>query len=123
MQLWTINKRVIDPVCPRHAAVLDAGRVRMTLTDGPDQPEAHTVPKHKKFEGAGVKITMRTKVSLVHGCCSPHTWHRHFLLTCIMTIGLWQIQNASQQPTGPQHAWQPERTMGTDLAQAQHAKC
>ena len=62
VQLWTINKRVVDPVCPRHAAVLTAGRVKLTLSDGPEQPEAFTVPKHKKCEAAGVKITMRTKV-------------------------------------------------------------
>jgi len=31
-KIWTINKRIIDPVCPRHTAVVAAGRVPVTIT-------------------------------------------------------------------------------------------
>lgn len=58
-KLWTLNKRIIDPVCPRHVAVTDAGRVLITLENGPVTPEIVSVPKHKKYAPAGVKATTR----------------------------------------------------------------
>jgi len=60
-KLWSINKRIIDPVCPRHTAVVAERRVLFTLTDGPDEPFVRMIPKHKKFEGAGEKATTFTK--------------------------------------------------------------
>ncbi|CAL9218040.1 unnamed protein product [Arabidopsis halleri] len=60
-KLWSINKRIIDPVCPRHTAVIAERRVLFTLTDGPDEPFVRLIPKHKKFEGAGEKATTFTK--------------------------------------------------------------
>ncbi|XP_047325344.1 glutamate--tRNA ligase, cytoplasmic-like [Impatiens glandulifera] len=56
-KLWSINKRIIDPVCPRHTAVIDEGRVLLTLSDGPEKPFVRIIPKHKKYEGAGEKAT------------------------------------------------------------------
>lgn len=38
-KIWTINKRIIDPVCPRHTAIETAGRVPMKLTNGPAEQE------------------------------------------------------------------------------------
>jgi hypothetical protein len=61
-KLWAINKRIIDPVCPRHTAVRAAGRVRLRLGNGPAEPEVVTVPKHKKHPPAGVKASTRTQV-------------------------------------------------------------
>nr|XP_010941452.1 glutamate--tRNA ligase, cytoplasmic [Elaeis guineensis] len=63
-KLWTINKKIIDPICPRHTAVLEENRVMLLLTDGPDGPEkpfVRIMPRHKKFEGAGTKATTYTK--------------------------------------------------------------
>ena len=60
-KLWALNKKIIDPVCPRHTAVAAAGRVLLRLNNGPDQPEVVAVPKHKKHPPAGVKATTRTK--------------------------------------------------------------
>ncbi|XP_058076275.1 glutamate--tRNA ligase, cytoplasmic [Magnolia sinica] len=56
-KLWTINKKIIDPICPRHTAVLEEQRVLMILTDGPEKPFVRVIPRHKKFEGAGKKAT------------------------------------------------------------------
>ena len=64
-KLWALNKKIIDPVCPRHTAVAAEGRVRMRLNNGPEQPEVVSVPKHKKHPPAGVKATTRTKA------CTP----------------------------------------------------
>ncbi|XP_021762788.1 glutamate--tRNA ligase, cytoplasmic-like [Chenopodium quinoa] len=60
-KLWTINKKIIDPVCARHTAVIEECRVLVTLTDGPEQPFTRIIPRHKKYEGAGEKCTTFTK--------------------------------------------------------------
>lgn len=59
-KLWTINKKIIDPVCPRHTAVIAEQRVLLTLTDGPEKPFVRIIPRHKKYEGAGEKATTYT---------------------------------------------------------------
>nr|CAD1828066.1 unnamed protein product [Ananas comosus var. bracteatus] len=59
-KLWTINKKIIDPICPRHTAVLEERRVILTLTNGPEKPFVQIIPRHKKYEGAGKKATTFT---------------------------------------------------------------
>lgn len=56
-KLWNINKKIIDPVCPRHTAIIEEGRVVLTLVDGPLTPFVRIIPRHKKYEGAGEKAT------------------------------------------------------------------
>jgi glutamyl-tRNA synthetase len=56
-KLWTINKKIIDPVCARHTAVLKDQRVIFTLTNGPEKPFVRILPRHKKYECAGKKAT------------------------------------------------------------------
>lgn len=60
-KLWTINKKIIDLVCPRHTAVVVEGRVLLTLSNGPDKPFVRMIPRHKKYEGAGEKATTFTR--------------------------------------------------------------
>ncbi|KAJ8752308.1 hypothetical protein K2173_003944 [Erythroxylum novogranatense] len=60
-KLWTINKKIIDPVCPRHTAVIEERRILLTLTNVPDKPFVRIIPRHKKYEGAGEKSTTYTK--------------------------------------------------------------
>ncbi|XP_057509745.1 glutamate--tRNA ligase, cytoplasmic-like [Actinidia eriantha] len=60
-KLWTINKKIIDPVCPRHTAVIEEGHVLLTLIDGPEKPFVRIIPRHKKYEGAGEKSTTYTR--------------------------------------------------------------
>ncbi|KAJ1685513.1 hypothetical protein LUZ63_016903 [Rhynchospora breviuscula] len=59
-KLWTINKKIIDPVCARHTAVIEQDRVLLTLTNGPDKPFVRIIPRHKKYEPAGKKATTFT---------------------------------------------------------------
>jgi glutamyl/glutaminyl-tRNA synthetase len=59
-KLWTINKKIIDPVCARHTAVLEQDRVLLTVTNGPDKPFVRIIPRHKKYEPAGKKATTFT---------------------------------------------------------------
>lgn len=67
-KIWTINKRIIDPVCPRHTAVKQAARVKLHLSNGPATPEVVAVPKHKKYAPAGVKATTHTQVQGQSAC-------------------------------------------------------
>ncbi|KAK4769051.1 hypothetical protein SAY86_027201 [Trapa natans] len=60
-KLWSINKKIIDPICPKHTAVIEERRVLLTLTDGPEQPFVCIIPCHKMYEGAGEKSTTYTK--------------------------------------------------------------
>ncbi|KAJ1377849.1 Ribosomal protein L25/Gln-tRNA synthetase, anti-codon-binding domain superfamily [Sesbania bispinosa] len=60
-KLWTINKKIIDPVCPRHTAVIADRRVLLTLADGPEKSFVRIIPRHKKYEAAGDKATTYTK--------------------------------------------------------------
>ncbi|KAG9132007.1 hypothetical protein Leryth_017206 [Lithospermum erythrorhizon] len=59
-KLWAINKKIIDPVCPRHTAVIENRKALLTLTNGPEAPFVRILPKHKKFEGAGEKASTYT---------------------------------------------------------------
>ncbi|KAK4339804.1 hypothetical protein RND71_041266 [Anisodus tanguticus] len=60
-KLWATNKKIIDPVCPRHTTVIGERRVLLTLSNGPDDPFVRIIPKHKKYAGAGEKATTYTK--------------------------------------------------------------
>ncbi|CAO2830570.1 unnamed protein product [Amaranthus hypochondriacus] len=60
-KLWSINKRMIDPVCPRHTAVYEFNRVLVTLINGPVEPYMREIPRHKKCKEAGNKYTVYTK--------------------------------------------------------------
>uniref|UniRef100_A0A803MFD2 Glutamate--tRNA ligase n=1 Tax=Chenopodium quinoa TaxID=63459 RepID=A0A803MFD2_CHEQI len=60
-KLWTINKKIIDPIFPRHTAVLEEHRILITLVNGPAEPFVRIMPRHKKFKEAGDKCTLYTK--------------------------------------------------------------
>ncbi|KAG1668987.1 hypothetical protein FOA52_000580 [Chlamydomonas sp. UWO 241] len=58
-KIWTMNKKYIDPVCPRHTAIESANRVPVTLSGAPTTLEVVTVPRHTKYPPAGKKSQMR----------------------------------------------------------------
>ncbi|KAK3273892.1 hypothetical protein CYMTET_17879 [Cymbomonas tetramitiformis] len=60
-KIWTINKKLIDPVCARHTAVLAATKVPLVLSNGPEPPTVVIIPRHKKYPDAGKKATTMTK--------------------------------------------------------------
>ena len=41
-KIWAINKKNIDPVCPRHTAIEAEGRVLVTLSNGPSELEVRS---------------------------------------------------------------------------------
>lgn len=66
-KLWTMNKKIIDPVCPRHTAIVASGKVPLTFTNGPSKPEVIIVPRHKKYPPAGKKATTKTATVILEG--------------------------------------------------------
>ncbi|ORY86037.1 tRNA synthetases class I, catalytic domain-domain-containing protein [Leucosporidium creatinivorum] len=65
--IWNINKKVIDPVAPRHVA-LEKGALVKVLISGegtPSSPEGREMPKHKKNPEVGTKTTYFSDVIYV----------------------------------------------------------
>ncbi|KAJ6624520.1 glutamate-tRNA ligase [Mycena sp. CBHHK59/15] len=63
--IWAMNKKIIDPIAPRHWAVVTEKMVPVTITGGPTSPEIKTLPKHKKIADIGEKKTVYTSAILV----------------------------------------------------------
>ncbi|CCM00500.1 uncharacterized protein FIBRA_02534 [Fibroporia radiculosa] len=56
--LWTLNKKVIDPIAPRFWAITKTKIVNVTIHNGPAEAEVKTLPKHKKNTEVGEKQTV-----------------------------------------------------------------
>ncbi|KAH9931716.1 glutamate-tRNA ligase [Epithele typhae] len=56
--IWTLNKKVIDPIAPRFWALSSKNLVPVTIKGGPVAPETKSVPKHKKNPEVGEKTTV-----------------------------------------------------------------
>lgn len=56
-KIWAVNKKVIDPVAPRHTAIAKDGMVRVNVIN--DDVKFHTkkILKHKKNPNVGEKVT------------------------------------------------------------------
>ncbi|KAL4801618.1 tRNA synthetases class I, catalytic domain-containing protein [Aspergillus unguis] len=52
---WATNKKYIDPVAPRHTAVLKKGMVKAAIKGGPAAPYTQDKPKHNKNAEVGTK--------------------------------------------------------------------
>merc|ERR1711959_336810 len=64
-KLWTMNKKIIDPVCGRHTAVVAEKMIPVTLVNGPAQPEVEIVLRHKKNPASGKKAMTKTNRLLI----------------------------------------------------------
>ncbi|KAJ7905853.1 glutamate-tRNA ligase [Mycena olivaceomarginata] len=63
--IWAMNKKIIDPVAPRHWAIVTDKKVPVTISGGPASPEIKVLPKHKKNADIGEKKTVYTSEILV----------------------------------------------------------
>lgn len=61
--IWALNKKVIDPIAPRHVCIQDP--VVVEIEDGPVSPETKKLPKHKKNPDVGEKDVIYYKSILV----------------------------------------------------------
>lgn len=63
--IWALNKKIIDPIAPRHTAVDALNPVPVTLSNGPATPYSEEKPKHKKNPEVGLKKVIFSKDVLV----------------------------------------------------------
>lgn len=59
-KIWTINKKVIDPIAPRHAALNTENLVKVDIKDD-IKVEVKEVPLHKKNPDVGTKHTVYSR--------------------------------------------------------------
>lgn len=61
-KVWALNKQVIDPVCPRHTALLAEGRVPVEVRGFGQRTSPEILPllRHKKHPPAGKKAGIRS---------------------------------------------------------------
>ena len=64
-KLWAINKRIIDPICPRFNAVSVEKACKLTILNGPEQPIATSVEMSKLNKALGLRPLWRTKNLLI----------------------------------------------------------
>lgn len=64
-KIWTVNKRVIDPIAPRHVAI-DMARARRVCVQSMDEC-VRMMPKHKKNAAVGLKSVVYQKEVWVEG--------------------------------------------------------
>ncbi|KAG6844929.1 glutamate--tRNA ligase [Tephrocybe sp. NHM501043] len=63
--IWSTNKKIIDPIAPRHWAIVTKNSVPVTIKGGPANPEIKAVPKHKKNTDLGEKKTHYSSLIIV----------------------------------------------------------
>ncbi|EJC98400.1 glutamate-tRNA ligase [Fomitiporia mediterranea MF3/22] len=63
--IWTINKKIIDPIAPRFCAIGTDKMVQATVKGGPADPETKEVPRHRKNASVGLKTTVYSSTILV----------------------------------------------------------
>lgn len=63
--IWAMNKKIIDPIAPRHTAVDAANAVVVTLANGPSTPQSEQKPKHKKNPEVGNKTVLYANSVLI----------------------------------------------------------
>lgn len=64
-KLWAINKRIIDPICPRYSAVKVEKASRIVIENVSNEPEAVTVPMSKLNPALGERPLWKTNNVLV----------------------------------------------------------
>lgn len=62
--IWTINKKILDPVVPRFTAIEEKGMVKCTIK-GVERHEEKEMPKHKKNPDVGMKTTVFDSIVFV----------------------------------------------------------
>ena len=64
-KLWAINKRIIDPICPRFNAVSVEKASRLTVLNGPEHPVATSVEMSKLNKALGLRPLWKTNNILI----------------------------------------------------------
>lgn len=64
-KIWTVNKRVIDPIAPRHVALDPSNAKKVTISNAKDEVKA--MPRHKKNPELGTKSVIYKNIILMEG--------------------------------------------------------
>lgn len=64
-KIWTVNKRVIDPIAARHTAISKSSAARLTVTNATH--EVKVLAKHKKNPSVGTKNVVYDQSVLLEG--------------------------------------------------------
>ncbi|KAG2184829.1 hypothetical protein INT43_000742 [Umbelopsis isabellina] len=64
-KLWALNKKIIDPVAPRHTAIVKENVVKCKVIGAPSKPVIEDKPKHKKNPELGNKQTTFSDIILM----------------------------------------------------------
>jgi glutamyl-tRNA synthetase len=64
-KLWALNKKVIDPIAPRHTAIVKDNAVKCKVIGAPSKPVVEDKPKHKKNPDLGTKQTTFSETILM----------------------------------------------------------
>ncbi|OQE19443.1 hypothetical protein PENSTE_c015G09345 [Penicillium steckii] len=59
--IWATNKKYIDPVAPRHTAIVSKNAVKAAITNGPASPYTEQKAKHAKNAAVGMKTVAFSK--------------------------------------------------------------
>ncbi|AGO13399.1 AaceriAFR264Wp [[Ashbya] aceris (nom. inval.)] len=63
--IWAFNKKVIDPIAPRHTAITNPVKLHLNGDDVPQTPVTEMKPKHKKNPAVGEKKIIYYKDVLI----------------------------------------------------------
>jgi glutamyl/glutaminyl-tRNA synthetase len=64
-KIWTVNKRVIDPVAPRYVAINTKMAAHIVIENAPE--EIRALPRHKKNPNVGLKNVIFSKSCIIEG--------------------------------------------------------
>jgi glutamyl-tRNA synthetase len=64
-KIWAINKRIIDPICPRYSAVSVEKASKIIVTNVPKEPEVMTVANNKLNPALGERPQWKSNELLI----------------------------------------------------------
>ena len=98
-KLWAINKRIIDPICPRYSAVKCDKASRIVIDNIPEKPDVVTVPMSKLTPALGERPLWRSNNILVDFVDADKLIKEGEKVT-LMNWGNVQIKTKQLQPDG-----------------------
>lgn len=98
-KLWAINKRIIDPICPRYVAVSVEKASRVTIVNGPEKPECIEIEMNKLNKELGQRPLWKSKNLLIEFDDADTICNVGEKVT-FMNWGNMKILTKEQQPDG-----------------------
>jgi glutamyl-tRNA synthetase len=101
-KLWAINKRIIDPICPRYSAVSVEKACKLTILNGPQHPESSEVLQNKLNPALGNRLLWKTS-NLLLEFDDAETLLKVGEKVTLMGFGNVMILSKEVQPDGSYH--------------------